>query len=307
VLAAKGILVGGPDDSEEREAMKNAGVSGYALKFGDTYHTIEWASPVGTMLLMGSAMSNSFDKETLANQASFSEIAINGVQESINAFFSNSFLSGVADLIGDSDSVGEATTDATLNATSRLTPSIGGALARVFDKYERDTYDTDPLVAQGKYLLNRIPGLRNLLPKRIATDGTYLENTTGKTFVGRAVENLFDPGNTTKLTDDPVHREIYRLSSEGLSGHTLPTAEYRLEWTENNVKTRHKLTAEERREYQQILGEATYAAAQNVLNDEAYATWEDEVKADKLKKAINDAATAARSQYRTILKERGGN
>ena len=305
-LAAKGILVSSPDDSEEREAMKNAGVGAHSLKFGDTYHTIEWASPVGTLLLMGGAMSNVFDKDTLASQASASEIAINGAQEGINAFFSNSFLSGVADLIG-AENVGEAITDAVINSTSRATPSQLSALARIFDEYERDTYDTDPLVAQGKYLLSRIPGLRNLLPEKIATDGTYMENTTGDTIVGRAVENLIDPGNTTRLTDDPVHREIYRLSSEGLSGHTLPTAEYSLSWTVNKVKTTHKLTEEERREYQQMLGEATYAAAQTVINDPSYANWDDETRSEKLKKAVDDAANSARKQYRNILKEKGGN
>jgi hypothetical protein len=53
----------------------------------------------------------------------------------------------------------------------------------------------------------------------------------------------------------------------------------------------------------------TYAAAERVITNSEYANLPDDVRSEKLKNAINNAANNARAQFKGVLKDKlkGGN
>ena len=286
-LAAKGIITGAARNKKEREMLRNAGVEEYALRLDDTYHTINWAEPAMSLMIIGAVLYDALGKDGSLREMSLSEATLESAVLSINALFDNTFLSSIADLF-NSDSPGDALANLAITSTSRMTPALAGAAARTIDPMERDTYDPNPFIRQGKYILSRIPGLRQLLPEKIATDGTVQE-AEGPRFV----QNFLNPGYSSTLTDDPVNAEIYRLYEEGFSGHLLPEAE-------KNIDGIGRLSAEQRRELQEMYGESTYAAAQSAMDSTRYQYEDDEGKAALIHDAVSDAKRQTLKDFKVI-------
>ena len=290
-LAKAGLIHGSGDDEKERQAMKNAGIAQYSLQLGDISVAINWAEPLGSILLMGAELAKSG-----ANSESLNVLQgmYTGGKMLINSFFNNTVLSNVVSLFGGYGDIAGGLENFALGTSTQFLPSMLSAIARATDPYERDTYDPNAFLRQGKKILSYFPGLRQLLPFKYGTDGQIVESNYGETFFGRVFNSMLNPALTDKKSDDKVNSEIYRLYQGGFTDQLLPEAAKTISGV--------KLSAEQRRELQQMLGEATYNAAQNVIDSSWYRTMSDTEKADAISEAVSDAATDARAAFKANLK-----
>ena len=275
-MAAKGLLTREPEDEATRSLTRQAGANAYAIKIGDTYHTINWSEPAGSLLIIGATLQSMFSADSAKDVLS---IAYDAASGGVNAFFNNSFLSSFADLLS-SDTPADAIFDSLLSGSSRIVASQVGAVARATDKYERDTYDPNVLKRQVNYIISRVPGLRQTLPIKVGTDGQYQLASAGSSLGERILNTMFIPGYATRETDDPVNQELYRLYNEGYDEQVLPSANYKING--------HKLTGEERREYQTIIGKISHSLAAQVINTKEYQQATDAEKAAMLEDGISE-------------------
>ena len=275
-MAAKGLLTREPEDEATRSLTRQAGANAYAIKIGDTYHTINWSEPAGSLLIIGAALQSMFSADSAKDVVS---IAYDAASGGVNAFFNNSFLSSFADLLS-SDTPADAIFDSLMSGSSRIVASQIGAIARATDKYERDTYDPNVLKRQVNYIISRVPGLRQTLPIKVGTDGQYQLASAGSSLGERILNTMFIPGYATRETDDPVNQELYRLYNEGYDEQVLPSANYKING--------HKLTGEERREYQTIIGQISHSLAAQVINTKEYQQATDAEKAAMLEDGISE-------------------
>lgn len=275
-MAAKGLLTREPEDEATRSLTRQAGANAYAIKIGDTYHTINWSEPAGSLLIIGATLQSMFSADSAKDVVS---IAYDAASGGVNAFFNNSFLSSFADLLS-SDTPADAIFDSLMSGSSRIVASQVGAVARATDKYERDTYDPNALKRQVNYIISRVPGLRQTLPIKVGTDGQYQLASAGSSLGERILNTMFIPGYATRETDDPVNQELYRLYNEGYDEQVLPSANYKING--------HKLTGEERREYQTIIGQISHSLAAQVINTKEYQQATDAEKAAMLEDGISE-------------------
>ena len=275
-MAAKGLITREPEDEATRSLTRQAGANAYAIKIGDTYHTINWSEPAGSLLIIGATLQSMFSADSAKDVLSIAWDAASG---GVNAFFNNSFLSSFADLLS-SDTPADAIFDSLLSGSSRIVASQVGAVARATDKYERDTYDPNVLKRQVNYIISRVPGLRQTLPIKVGTDGQYQLASAGNSLGERILNTMFIPGYATRETDDPVNQELYRLYNEGYDEQVLPSANYKING--------HKLTGEERREYQTIIGQISHSLAAQVINTKEYQQATDAEKAAMLEDGISE-------------------
>lgn len=289
-----GLIKRDPKEWEEKQAMRNAGALSYSIKVGNGWQTIEWATPVSDLFLMGAYVGELVDTwDDVRDLATGAQAVLDTGALAVNVLFSNSFLSSFADFVESGD-VGSGAQDLVLGYTSRFTPSAIAQVAQIMDSVERDTSADTEIEATIKYLMSRIPFLRETLPVKIGTDGKVVQSKHGDNVAMRAFNVLLNPGTYSKQTDDPVNTEIYRLYEEGFRDHILPSSPYKV----GNVT----LTAEQRREYQTGLGERTYAAAEKVMNGSAYKSADDKKKAELLEEAINSAEKKYKSEFKKTLK-----
>lgn len=288
-LMRAGLLSLGASDQEEAEAMRLAGVQEYALKLGDSYVSIDWAEPAGSLMLIGAEIARQFGDDRIESEMDVFDSAVDATVTGLNVFFNNSFLSGVADLISGNQSVGEAIVDTVLGSASQYTSSGLSAIGRILDPYERYTYSPDWLASEARYLLSRFPGVRSTLDVKIGADGKPVKSTSGDTILARLVENMLVPYRSKKETNDATSKELYRLFAAGYDNALLPIAPKRLQGAE--------LTADQRRDLQAAIGTDTYAAAEKVISSSAYKRATDAEREAMLDDAISNAESKAKKAW----------
>lgn len=288
-LMRAGLLSLGASDQEEAEAMRLAGVQEYALKLGDSYVSIDWAEPAGSLMLIGAEIARQFGDDRIESEMDVFDSAVDATVTGLNVFFNNSFLSGVADLISGNQSVGEAIVDTVLGSASQYTSSGLSAIGRILDPYERYTYSPDWLSSEARYLLSRFPGARNALDVKIGADGKPVKSTSGDTILARFVENMLVPYRSKKETNDATSKELYRLFAAGYDNALLPIAPKRLQGAE--------LTADQRRDLQAAIGTDTYSAAEKVISSNAYKRATDAEREAMLDDAISNAESKAKKAW----------
>ncbi len=288
-LMRAGLLTLGASDQEEAEAMRLAGVQEYAIKLGDTYVSIDWAEPAGSLMLIGAEMARQLSDAQLEEELGILDSAVNATVTGLNVFFNNSFLSGVADLISGNQSVGEAIVETVLDSASQYTSSGLSAIGRTLDPYERYTYSPGWLASSARYLLSRFPGVRSTLDVKIGADGKPVKSTSGDTILARFVENMLVPYRSKKETNDATSKELYRLFAAGYDNALLPIAPKRLQGAE--------LTADQRRDLQAAIGTDTYAAAEKVISSSAYKRATDAEREAMLDDAISNAESKAKKAW----------
>ena len=288
-LMRAGLLSLGASDQEEAEAMRLAGVQEYAIKLGDSYVSIDWAEPAGSLMLIGAEIARQFGDDRIESEMDVFDSAVDATVTGLNVFFNNSFLSGVADLISGNQSVGEAIVDTVLGSASQYTSSGLSAIGRILDPYERYTYSPDLLASEARYLLSRFPGVRSTLDVKIGADGKPVKSTSGDTILARLVENMLVPYRSKKETNDATSKELYRLFAAGYDNALLPIAPKRLQGAE--------LTADQRRDLQTAIGTDTYAAAEKVISSNAYKRATDAEREAMLDDAISNAESKAKKAW----------
>lgn len=252
--AKSGLLQGGENQDYETAAIeRQAGKQPYSLKLGNKYFNLDWAQPGASPLMTGADMYKNGVKKSGPMEM---------VKSGINSVANNSFLSGANQMMDSvsQDGFGSIPQQLLKNYSSQLLPmsSMANAINKTIDSKARDTYDPNKAIQEVKKAMAKYPGLAQLLPQGVDSVGQGKLNNDGKGVVGRALNNMVTPWNSTQYNPSKAEKkalEVYNKTGETTQMPRL--APKYIEVTKNGVKERIDLTQKERIEMQTYMGTQT--------------------------------------------------
>ncbi len=280
-LAKNDIITGDlyGNNKDLYNAQQMAGQKSYAFKIDGKYYTFDWAAPIGNIFAAAADA-----QKAMADKDDFLDALGAGVVSAVDTVFSQSFLSGVFDMLsGYSPASGIA--KSLLGSTTQLTPTVGANIAKTIDPYIRETYAPSKLTQTKNKLVARIPFASKMLPQKLGTDGKPIMQNQGRGIGSKIVENFIAPYNLGVENADKVNNEAIRL--QGITGNNsvlLNSADKYVQY--DGKKT--ELTTEQYQEYQKLIGQNAYNQINALMSTEDYKNMNDEKKAEAFQK-INDA------------------
>lgn len=293
-LYNKGIITGPEDEDEDKAAFqKQQGWLPYAVKFGDNYYTYDWAQPGSMGLVLGSTIMSQLDKDGSIETKDL----VNIIKSSVSAFgdtlLQQSTLQNLLDVFSGYGSTTENLINEVLETPQRLIPSLAGATARVADTTQRSTYSKgDFFKTQIDTLKSKIPGLSQTLPATYDTWGNEVQRS------GNSLEAAFaqylNPGQLGYSGGQtPLDEEIMRLYDATNDSGVFP---HKADRTVTVAGEKIDLDNQQYSEFQRLLGQASYDAANAFLEMPGYDSLADEQKADALQGAYAAAKDVALSE-----------
>lgn len=293
-LYNKGIITGPEDEDPDKAAFqKQQGWLPYAVKFGDNYYTYDWAQPGSMGLVLGSTIMSQLDKDGSIEAKDLASIIKNSVSAFGDTLLQQSTLQNLLDVFSGYGSPTENMTNEVLETPQRLIPSLVGATARVADTTQRSTYSKgDFLKTQIDTLKSKIPGLSQTLPATYDTWGNEVQRS------GNSLEAAFaqylNPGQLGYSGGQtPIDEEIMRLYDATNNSGVFP---HKADRTVTVAGEEVDLDNQRYSEFQRLLGQASYEAANAFLEMPGYDSLADEQKADALQNAYAAAKDIALSE-----------
>ena len=293
-LYNKGIITGPEDDDADKAAFqKQQGWLPYAVKFGDNYYTYDWAQPGSMGLVLGSTIMSQLDKDGSIEAKDLASIIKNSVSAFGDTLLQQSTLQNLLDVFSGYGSPTENLTNEVLETPQRLIPSLVGATARVADTTQRSTYSKgDFFKTQIDTLKSKIPGLSQTLPATYDTWGNEVQRS------GNSLEAAFaqylNPGQLGYSGGQtPLDEEILRLYDATNDNSVFP---HKADRTVTVAGEKIDLDNQQYSEFQRLLGQASYDAANAFLEMPGYDSLADEQKADALQGAYAAARDIALSE-----------
>lgn len=293
-LYNKGIITGPEDDDVDKAAFqKQQGWLPYAVKFGDNYYTYDWAQPGSMGLVLGSTIMSQLDKDGSIEAKDLASIIKNSVSAFGDTLLQQSTLQNLLDVFSGYGSPTENLTNEVLETPQRLIPSLVGATARVADTTQRSTYSKgDFFKTQIDTLKSKIPGLSQTLPATYDTWGNEVQRS------GNSLEAAFaqylNPGQLGYSGGQtPLDEEILRLYDATNDNSVFP---HKADRTVTVAGEKIDLDNQQYSEFQRLLGQASYDAANAFLEMPGYDSLADEQKADALQGAYAAARDIALSE-----------
>lgn len=293
-LYNKGIITGPEDEDPDKAAFqKQQGWLPYAVKFGDNYYTYDWAQPGSMGLVLGSTIMSQLDKDGSIEAKDLASIIKNSVSAFGDTLLQQSTLQNLLDVFSGYGSPTENMTNEVLETPQRLIPSLVGATARVADTTQRSTYSKgDFLKTQIDTLKSKIPGLSQTLPATYDTWGNEVQRSGNSLEAAFAQylnpEQLGYSGGQT-----PIDEEIMRLYDATNNSGVFP---HKADRTVTIAGEEIDLDNQQYSEFQRLLGQASYEAANAFLEMPGYDSLADEQKADALQNAYAAAKDIALSE-----------
>lgn len=275
-LAASNRLSGeGPSDPAERAALMESGWRPNSVKIGDKWVEYSLAQPVS---VQAAIIANAFEGWREAGaKPDQADVALSTIFRTINSFVSQSFLSGLFDLL-------EAIKDPDRSAQRFATRTASGLVP--MSGFMRSVQQAaDPVVRKPEgwkeNLAAQIPGASSSVPARLDRFGQPV------TREGGAVRRAADPLNVSTSKTDPIADELTRL------GVTLGLPTDRL-----TLPQGRRLTREQERELQQQKGQSVRAALERAINSRRYDGLSDDQRRDLLENIIDRTRRQASQKMR---------
>lgn len=260
---------------------------------GGTYHSINWMSPVGSMLLMGADFYNGVEgsKEELLGAL------YRGFQTAVDGVFAQSFLSGVTDLIASnqynsntkSSGAAQKITDTLISQfTGQLSMNLLASTTRVIDPYKRETYDPNKLKKAFNTWKSKNPLLSRTLPVKMGVDGKPIKQYQGRGKLSKMWESFLNPFNKSAHQSDAVNAEVLNVYNQTGSDSVLLNSMSNGKFTYNDtdfvIKSGDWLSR-----YQKTMGEYATTEIQKLMNKKSWQGLSYGEKAEKIA-AINTKA-----------------
>lgn len=295
MLNRNGLVTVEVGNDSEGNFRKGLGEQNYALKFGDSSFTLDWAAPMSMPFFVGANIS----EQTKNHDLSIKDV-YNSLGDIMNPVAEMSMLQGLTNTMGTmaGGQSGGAKIESALigigtNYASQAVPTISGQLARIFDNTQRSTTSTEEGTAMRsldkfqKQMRAKVPGLSRTLEPALDSWGN--EKKYGST-TERVLENFVSPGyysenkatavdkKLLKLADDLGEDEKSKIFPKGLTG-------YNLRFNGNDVRvTPQALTM-----YNKVKGKEAYNKVKTLMKSDEYKKMS---KTDKVK-AISNIYTDA--------------
>lgn len=277
-LYANGWLTGTDDDDYKVSgAERLAGKKEYALHIGDNYYTIDWAQPVSAVLIAGAEA-----HKAGIEADDWQQMAIASGEGVINTLFAMSCLEGLESMMSSYGSAEPADkiAEVMISGVGQYFPTTIRRLNNVIDPYQRQTYDPNPLIKQGKYILSGVPGASYLLAHKYTLEGEVQMKSQGRGIGSRVYENFLVPYNKTKEYHSEVNDELLRIyENTGAKSQFLHYAQKKLDYGDGG---KYILEPEDYNRMQEEIGQNVTKADKELIHSSVYKSMSDDDKAEAL-------------------------
>lgn len=305
LLAAAGVIKPGTgdEDDDKKYGLKTAMGGQYTPyvynPLTDEYVSLAAFAPAASPLTMGLAAYEEF-----RNNEDWLQALISSCFSGADQIFDASYMSGVQDIFKGYGSPAENIVNTVFsNAVSQSVPALLTQLSNTIDPYVRDTKDKNAIVQALKSgLINRIPGLRQMLPEKVDVTGQTVRTKEG-------LRNFYDPFTTTDARKDPAVDELFRLSEALGSSSMLPSdalsgSKMTLTVNKQKVTVDGKGKETYRKRYGELWLEGgttidkkgrpvVVEGVRSLINSSAYQMMDDEERADAIADILSEAKTGA--------------
>lgn len=285
-------------DQQTQKAYEKQGLQSYAIQLDDdTSFTIDWANPIGSLLILGAeAYYGSANQEDLVTAIYGGGIA------AVDSVFSQSFLQGLQTLFSSKDgSIAEGMGNTLLSATSQPLPSVIQQLTRIIDPNKRETYDENPLRKQLNVLMSKTPYLSTKLPEKKDVTGQTVEQFQGRSTASKIFEAYLNPANISQRQYNSVNDEAVRVyEATGERGALLRIGDKSFSYGGATYKLKN---AAELSRFQEVQGKYAYEELSKLMNSSKYRNKSDSEKAEMIRKATLEARDKAAEDY--LIKNEG--
>lgn len=297
-LSSIGALVGSDDeDYKVAGAKRLAGEKEYSLHIGNAYYTIDWAQPVSAVLIAGAEA-----HKAGLEADDWDQIAIASGKGVINTLFSLSCLEGLESMMksyGEADPA-DKISDVMISGLSQYFPTTLRRLNNVVDPVQRQTYDPNPLIAQGKYIISGVPGASYLLEPKYTLEGEVQMKSQGRGAGRRIIENFFVPYNTAEEYHSAVNDELLRIyETTGEKKQFLHYAQKKLDYGDGGT---YILDPTDYNRMQQEIGQNVTAADRDLMRSSVYKAMSDDERAQ----ALSEIASFYDNKYKEEYAKKNG-
>lgn len=286
-------------EQQVQKAYEKQGLQSYAIQLDDgTSFTIDWANPIGSLLILGAeAYYGSANQEDLVTAIYGGGIA------AVDSVFSQSFLQGLQTLFSSKDgSIAEGMGNTLLSATSQPLPSVIQQLTRIIDPNKRETYDENPLRKQLNVLMSKTPYLSTKLPEKKDVTGQTVEQFQGRSTASKIFEAYLNPANISQRQYNSVNDETVRVyEATGEKGALLRVTDDK-DFKYDGATYKLKNAAEVSR-FQEVQGKYAYDELSKLMNSSEYRGKSDSEKAEMIRKVTLKAREKAEEDY--LIKNEG--
>lgn len=289
LLYKAGIITGpASDNADQAQYDKMQGKLPYSFKIGDNYYTFDWMQPASSALILGSTLASEAEKNGGLDGQTIAEAFVRSVIAMGDTLLDMSPLQSLSDIFGGYETPTGNLINEIVEFPQRFIPSALGAVARVADPVQRQTFSNgDTLATQIATAQSKIPGASQSLPAAYDTWGREITRADN---LAEGIFNQFvNPGQTGNANPTPMDDEITRLfEATGQTG-VFPQ---KANWSETYGGETHKLTNEQYSDYQRTMGQISYDGAFSLLDSEIYGLLDDQQKA----KAIQSVYAVGRDK-----------
>lgn len=321
-LADAGILkASGSDDKDKENYDKEMGKQTYSITIAGNTYSLDWLAPTGIPLFIGAEChelmqtdkeekTTSSDENSKYNQALKSATnVLDSFTNAMNPMTEMSMLSGLTSALksydqGSSQMIASLGTNAVKSYVNQFVPTALGQIARTTDEYERNTTSTKTGVlpkaidTTKNQIMNKIPGLRQMLPIRTDIWGNQVKQTDN--IIQRGLENSVFPWTRKEVSTSKVDNELTELYNETGESSVLPDI-LNKKLTINGQD--YRLTNEEYNEYKTSYGKTSYKLLNDLVSSGEYNNMSSSQKQIAIKSIYDYAKEKNKVDYANKVKE----
>lgn len=286
-------------DQQTQKAYEKQGLQSYAIQLDDgTSFTIDWANPIGSLLILGAE-----GYYGGANQEDFITALFGGGEAAVDSVFNQSFLQGLQTLFSSKEgSIAEGIGKTMLSATTQPLPSVIQQLTRIVDPSKRETYDENIFQRQLNVLMSKTPYLSTKLPEKKDVTGQTVEQFQGRSIASKILEAYLNPANISQRQYNSVNDEAVRVyEATGEKGALLRVTDDK-DFKYDGATYKLKNAAEVSR-FQEVQGKYAYDELSKLMNSSKYRGKSDSEKAEMIRKVTLKAREKAEEDY--LIKNEG--
>ena len=286
-------------DQQTQKAYEKQGLQSYAIQLDDgTSFTIDWANPIGSLLILGAE-----GYYGGANQEDFITALFGGGEAAVDSVFNQSFLQGLQTLFSSREgSIAEGIGKTMLSATTQPLPSVIQQLTRIVDPSKRETYDENTFQRQLNVLMSKTPYLSTKLPEKKDVTGQTVEQFQGRSIASKIFEAYLNPANISQRQYNSVNDEAVRVyEATGEKGALLRVTDDK-DFKYDGATYILKNAAEVSR-FQEVQGNYAYEELSKLMNSSKYRGKSDNEKAEMIRKVTLKAREKAEEDY--LIKNEG--
>lgn len=279
LLYKAGVITGpASENADQAQYDKMQGKLPFAINVGGNYYTFDWMQPASSALVLGSTLASQVEKDGSLDAESVAEAIRTSLVSMGDTLLDMSPLQSVADIFGGYGTPTENVLSEFAEVPQRLIPSLTGAITRIVDPVQRQTFSNgDPVGTQLASAQSKIPGLSQSLPAAYDTWGREMTRADN---IGEGIFNQFiNPGEFGNANPTPMDDEISRLFEATGQTSVFPQ---KANWTETFGGESHKLSNEEYSDYQRTMGQISYQGAFSLMDSQLYNALDDQQKASAL-------------------------